>query len=78
MLRTKEERAEAKRLNHEECQHMFVVRMGEMDELLAKIQQHREDHFGCSPETVSLATYVGTAGHVVEKLQEIVDHLESM
>ncbi|SHF45741.1 hypothetical protein SAMN05444279_1533 [Ruegeria intermedia] len=63
-------RAERARRNRDAALAAFVSRKAEIDEMLARLQALRDDHFNASPDDVNWS-HVGSLGHVAERLREL-------
>lgn len=50
----------------------FIAAKAEIDAMLARLKEHSDDHFGCSPDKVNWG-HVGTLNHYRARLREIVD-----
>ena len=50
----------------------FIAKAGEFNDLLERLQQMRDDHFGVSPHAVTWG-HVGDVTHYVTALKEVTD-----
>ena len=50
----------------------FIAKAGEFNDLLERLQQMRDDHFGVSPHAVTWG-HVGDVTHYVTTLKEVTD-----
>lgn len=49
----------------------FIARKADIDEMIERIQQMSDDHFGVNPDDVNWG-HVGDLGRIVELLKEVV------
>ena len=61
-------------VNREKALDAFMARKAEIDELLARLQDLSNEHFGVGPDDVNWGD-VGSLGFVAGKLREAVVHL---
>lgn len=52
----------------------FIAKKANIDELLARIQEASDDHFGATPEAIDWG-HVGSLGLVLEHLTQITNHI---
>ena len=58
--------------NHEEALDRFIDRVCEIRTTLEAIQKAADEHFGWTPDEIHWG-HVGSAGHVLEGLKEILE-----
>lgn len=69
------QRIEAKaKSSREQALDAFIARKAEIDELLARLADLSDEHFGIGPDDVTWAD-VGSLEHVAGRLREAVVHL---
>jgi len=59
-------------VSKEQALSTFMGQIGEINELLAELQDFADDHLGYSPEDVTWG-HVGTANYFLERLNELAD-----
>ena len=60
--------------SREQALDAFIARKAEIDELLARLADLSDEHFGVGPDDVTWAD-VGSLGYVAGRLREAVVHL---
>jgi hypothetical protein len=60
--------------NNEKALNAFIGKIGEISEKLELLRGYVDNHMECDPEDVNWG-HVGSAGHVLEQLDEIIEFL---
>jgi len=60
--------------NNEKALAAFIGKIVEMNDKIELLRWYADNHMECQPEEITWS-HVGSAGHAVELLQELIDFL---
>ena len=60
--------------NNEKALSNFIGKIGEIHDRLGILRDYADNHMECDPEEVNWG-HVGTAGHIVNQLNELIEFL---